>query len=323
MDKAKKQKKLKGIIKWILWVLLVQFIFINISGIFYGYKLTYFYEPSSKSQPPVSSRNVFTKTWKLFTGPRFQKSTLEDIPHLPYETVHLVTKNHLSLEGWYVPADTAKGTVILIHGLGENKSMLLKEGYEFLYLGFNVLLLDLRAHGNSGGNVTTLGFFESEDVKLAYEYILKRGERNIILYGISLGATVITKAIHDYDLSPSRVILELPFKTVEKLFAKRGKMLGFPQEPFGTLITFWASIERGFNGFDQNTSKFVQKIKCPVLLQYGALDKIVSFSDTESIFKDIASSNKKLVRYENAGHDFLLEKDPKKWRTEINEFLFK
>lgn len=323
MDTAKKQKKPRGIIKWILWVLLVQFVLINISGIFYGYKLTYFYEPSSDPKASITSRNIFIKTWKLFSGPRFQKSGVEEIPHFPYETVHLITRSHLNLEGWYVPADTARGTVILVHGLGQNKSMLLNEGYEFLYLGFNVLFLDLRAHGNSEGNVTTLGYVESEDVKLAYDYILKRGEKNIILYGISLGATVITKAIHDYSLAPSRIILELPFNSVEKLFGKRGRMLGFPEEPFGTLVTFWASIERGFNGFGQNTSGYVQKVKCPVLLQYGAHDNIVSPSDTQSIFEGIASSDKKLVRYENAEHEFLLEKDPKKWRTEINEFLFK
>jgi len=115
----------------------------------------------------------------------------------------------------------------------------------------------------------------------------------------------------------------MPFDNLEKLFGKRGEMLGFPQEPFGTLVTFWASIERGFNGFKQNTSKYAEKINCPVLLQYGALDKLVSLREINSIFKHIPSTDKKLVGYENANHDFLLGKDPAKWRKEISEFLVK
>ncbi|HEY1870823.1 MAG TPA: alpha/beta fold hydrolase, partial [Chitinophagaceae bacterium] len=241
--------------------------------------------------------------------------------HFTYETVHLTTSNHLTLEAWYIPADSARGTVILLHGMGQNKSMLLKEAYEFMYLGFNVMLTDLRAHGNSSGNVSTIGFLESEDVKLAYDYVAKKGDSNIILYGVSLGATVITKAIFDYDLSPSRIILDMPFEKLEKLFGKRGTMLGFPEEPFGALVTFWAGVERGFNAFNVNASKYAEKIKCPVLLEYGALDKIVSKKETNSIFEHIASNNKKLVKYENADHEFFLNKDPLKWRKEIKDFL--
>jgi alpha-beta hydrolase superfamily lysophospholipase len=320
MNTTNKRKKIRLAVKWILWVFLVQFLFINISGAFYGFKLTYFYEPSQKSEA-VSSRNIFEKTWKLFTGPRFQKSIIEEVPHFSYSTIHLITKNGLKIEGWFVPVDSSRGTVILVHGLGGNKSMLLKQAYEFMYFGYSVMLIDLRAHGNSGGNITTLGYLESEDVKLAYDYVYHLGERNIILYGISLGATVIVRAIYDYGLCPSRIILEIPFERPEKLFAKRGKLLGFPEEPFGMLVTFWASIERGFNAFQNNTSTYAQKIKCPVLLQYGGLDRIVPSEDTRTIFGRIGSQNKKIVNYEHADHDFLLNKDPLKWRKEVNEFL--
>jgi uncharacterized protein len=322
MNLTNKRNKIRSVFRLILWAILIQFLLINISGLLYGYKLTYFYDPSPKPQPAYS-KNIFAKTWRLFIGPRLQKSIVDDVPHFSYNTVHLFTKDSLNIEGWYVPVDSSKGTVILVHGLGGNKSMLLKEAYEFMYFGFNVMLIDLRAHGNSSGSVTTLGFLESEDVKLAYDFILKKGERNIILYGFSLGATAIAKAIYDYDLSPSRVILEIPFESQERLFAKRGKFLGFPEEPFGAIVTFWASIERNFNAFKQHTSEYVQKVKCPVLLQYAALDKIVSSEETNSIFGHIVSNDKKIVKYENADHGFLLNYDPQKWRKEVYDFLFR
>ena len=313
----------RSVFKWILWAFLAQFVLINISGIIYGYKLTHFYEPSPNATDEARSGNIFIKTWRIFKGPTYRKITIEESPGLPYQTLHLFTKDSLALEAWYIPVDSSKGTVILFHGLGGNKSSILKEAYEFSHMGFNVMLVDMRAHGRSDGNITTMGFRESEDVKLAYDYILKRGERNIILYGISLGSFVIAKAIYDYNIAPSRVILEIPFSNIKRLVGVRGRMIGFPEGPFGVFVTFWASIEQGFNGFTQDTYKYVQKINCPVLIQCGATDIFASRTERETIFKNIPAAEKKLVIYENAVHQPLLNADPLKWKQEISEFVSK
>jgi pimeloyl-ACP methyl ester carboxylesterase len=166
------RKTLRSVFKWILCAFLAQFVLINTSGIIYGYKLTHFYEPTPNAIDEPHSRNIFAKTWRLFKGPTYRKITTEEAPGVPYQTVYLPTKDRLLLEAWYIPVDSSKGTVILIHGLGGNKSNVLKQAHEFRYWGYNVMLVDLRAHGRSGGDVTTMGFNESEDVRLAYEYIL-------------------------------------------------------------------------------------------------------------------------------------------------------
>jgi alpha-beta hydrolase superfamily lysophospholipase len=322
MSQINRRKKIRYILKWIFWVFVVQFVLVNISGILYAYKLTHFYEPSLKPTQ-LQSKNIFIKTWKLFKGPKFRKTIETEFPHYPYETVQLITKKNNLIEAWHIPADSSKATIIMIHGLGANKSSLLDEAYEFRYLGFNVMMVDLRAHGNSSGNTTTLGVRESEEVKIAYDYISKKGEQKIILYGVSLGAVVIAKAIYDYNLQPSGIILDMPFETLKKLFEGRARILGFPEEPFGVLVTFWSGIERGFNGFKHNTSRYVQKIKCPVLMQYGALDRLVTSEETNSVFKNISSPDKKLVIYKNAGHESFLRNEPELWRKEVSEFLLK
>jgi pimeloyl-ACP methyl ester carboxylesterase len=313
----------RSVFKWILWAVLAQFILINISGIIYGYKLTHFYDAAPNSGDETPSGNIFIKTWRIFKGPTYRKITIEDAPEIPYQTVRLLTKDSLSLEAWYIPVDSSKGTVILIHGLGGNKSNVLKQADEFRYLGFNVMLVDLRAHGRSEGNITTIGFRESEDVKLAYDYILNKGEKNVILYGLSLGSVVIAKAFYDYNIAPSRIILEIPFSNIKRLIGVRGRMIGFPEKPFGSFITFWASIERGFNGFKQDTYKYVQKINCPVLMQCAATDIFASPAERDVIFNSIPSLEKKLVVYENTVHQPLLNADPLKWRQAVSEFLAK
>jgi hypothetical protein len=90
--------KLRKTLRWIGWVLLIQFLLLNISASFYAYRLTYFYDGIPPDHP---SKNVFAKTWRLFAGPRLYKDTQEGEPRFPYETVSLKTSNGLAISGWY------------------------------------------------------------------------------------------------------------------------------------------------------------------------------------------------------------------------------
>jgi alpha-beta hydrolase superfamily lysophospholipase len=324
MEKQKPKRKLPSIVRWILWVLLVQFILFNISSALYAYRFTrVFDDPALRNKTP--NQNIFAKSWHLFSGPRQPRSVITDYPAFPYDTVTLKTESGIFIDAWYAKPDSvAKGTVILFHGIMANKGMLLPEAAEFRNDGYNVMLVDFRAHGNSGGQITTIGVKESEEVKLAYDYIFQQEEKNIFLYGSSMGGVVVAKAMADFDLKPSGVFLEMPFASLQSHVRARARGLGFRgfgEKPFGFLVTMWIGIERGFNGFRDQTSCYVAKMNCPVLMQWGAADIFVLKSETDQIYNAIASSNKKLVIYDHAGHESLLQNDPVKWRSEVEKFL--
>ena len=261
----------------------------------------------------------------MFAGQRLPKSVVEEFPAFSFDTTILKTRKGLTIEAWYSKTDSvSRGTVILFHGLTMNKGRVLMEASEFRFQGYNVMLVDFRAHGNSDGSTTTIGFRESEEVKLAWDNILQRGGKNIFLWGTSMGAVSIAKAIADYAIKPSGVILEMPFATLQSHLRSRARSIGFrgfPEKPFGFLVTCWVGIERGFNGFNFQTSDYAKKITCPVLLQWGALDHNVLKWETDKVYNAISSSNKKLVIYELADHESLLQKDPLKWRLETEKFL--
>ncbi|MEO7984145.1 MAG: alpha/beta fold hydrolase [Bacteroidota bacterium] len=324
MEKGKFRLKLPSYIRWIGWVLLVQFILINISAALYAYKFTHVSEDPALRNAK-SSRNVFIKTWRLFTGPRQAKSLITETPTFSFDTVTLKTSKGILIDAWYAKTDSAaKGTVILFHGIAANKGMIISEGSEFRYEGYNVMLVDFRAHGNSGGQTTTIGIRESEEVKLAYDYAAAKDPKNIFLWGNSMGAVVVAKAIGDYELKPAGVILEMPFGSLQTHLQGRARALGFqgfPEKPFGFFVTWWMGIERGFNGFKHKTSMYVKKVNCPVLMQWGALDNYVQKSETDNIYNAIASPNKKLVIYDHATHESLVQNDPAKWRIEVERFL--
>jgi alpha-beta hydrolase superfamily lysophospholipase len=324
MKETKPRFRLPVYLRWLLWVLLVQFILLNISAAFYAYKFTHVSDdPSLRNAHPA--RNIFVKTWRLFSGPRQARSVITNFPSFHFDTVTMKTGSGILIDAWYGQPDSASsGTVILFHGIAANKGILLNEAEEFLYLGYNVMLVDLRAHGNSGGHTTTLGVRESEEVKLAYDDVAARGERNIFLWGSSMGAVIVTKAVADYELKPSGVMLEMPFASLQTHLQGRARALGFPgfpEEPFGFFVSWWIGIERGFNGLRHRTFSYVKKMNCPVLMQWGARDHLVLRKETDKVYDAITSSNKKLVIYDRADHESLLQNDPVKWRIETERFL--
>ena len=311
---------MKKFLKIILKTFLVLFLLVNIITAFHAYKFTHFYNQGEVAVKKKEDKSTWDVTKEIFFGINAvkQKNT---VPDSAFETVIISTKDSIKLEGWYIKTSgIAKGTVILFHGHGNKKTSVVDEAAGFRQLGYNTLLVDFRAHGNSGGNTCTIGFNESEDVKLAYDFIKHKGEKNIVLWGISMGAAAITKAMNDYTLQPSKVILEMPFASILQAAEGRIKMMGLPGEPLGTFITFWGGTEHGFWGFGMKPSEFAQKITVPTLLQWGKKDPRVQEVETDAIYKNLAGK-KQLVVYETAAHESLCDKEHDKWMASVAGFL--
>ncbi len=136
-----------------------------------------------------------------------------------------------------------------------------------------------------------------------------------------MGAVAVIKAVSDYQMHPSGIIIEMPFFSLQSHIESKARYLGFPMEPFGVLTSFWIGIEQGFNGLGFKTTKYARNITCPVLMQYGEKDHLVLPYETNAIYSTLASSNKKLVIYEDAGHESFLLKDPVTWKRELIAFL--
>ena len=307
--------------KFLLRSIVALFILLNIIVAFHAYKFTHFYNNGEITIKKQEDKTGWDKAKEILFGINAVKKKNDVATDSTFKTIYLTTKDSLKLEAWYITADSSKGTVILFHGHGGNKSGVIKEAESFNKMGYNTLLLDFRAHGNSGGNTCTIGYDESEDVKLAFDYIKANGEKNIVLWGISMGASTITKAVKDYQINPEKIILEMPFGTIKDAVRGRLKIMGLPAEPIGTLLTFWGGAEHGFWAFGMKPQEFASTIKCPVLLQWGQNDPRVSRAEEETLFKNIPNPNKKFVVYENTGHESICKKETAKWEAEVAAFL--
>jgi uncharacterized protein len=312
---------MKRIIKILLRTSLVLFILLNIVSAFHAYKFTHFYDTGEVTVKPDSLKNGWDRTKEALFGINFTKRKNDYVPDSNYRTITLSSNDSTKLEAWDIAVQGAKGTVIMFHGHGGNKSGMIKEAAAFRQLGYNTLLVDFRAHGGSAGNTCTIGVDEAQDVYAAYNHIKNSGEKNIVLWGISLGAATIAKASADYpDMNPVKIIAEMPFGSLMDAVEGRVKLMGLPGQPLATLLTFWGGTEHGFWAFKHKPYEFAKKISCPVLLQWGKNDSRVKRAEIDAIYNNL-TANKKLVVYENSGHESLYKKETEKWMKEVSNFL--
>lgn len=308
----------KRTVKILFSFLLVAILLLNIIAFFHAYKFTHF---ASEEVKRTNDPNKLTPTQKLSTllfGINNPRPVNKRAPEHPYQT--LVLKSNKKIECWNVPLDSAKGTVILFHGFSGEKSSLLERAEIFRKLGYTTVLVDFMGSGGSEGSQTTIGFFEAEQVKTVFEYVKAQGEKTVYLFGTSMGSAAIMRAISEYNMNPTGLVLECPFGMMYKTVCARFKLMNAPTFPMAGLLVFWGGVQNGFWAFGHNPQEYARDINCPTLLMFGELDNKVSREETDTIFANLKGL-KRLAVYSQAGHEDYLDKYKNEWREDVSAFL--
>ena len=111
---------------------------------------------------------------------------------LPWGDVYFKTRDNVTLNGWFFKNPHAQSTIIFAHGNAGNMSDRLFKIKFFYDLGLNVFIFDYRGYGKSEGKPSEAGIYL--DAQGAYDYLQSQGRvdmKNIILYGASIGGTVV------------------------------------------------------------------------------------------------------------------------------------
>lgn len=297
---------------------IILFVLLNVIAALHAYKFTHFSNRQS-AKTKVKGLTFSDKVWLGLTGISNPKPKNKRLPGKPFDSITFESNGN-KIECWLIKADSAKGTIILFHGYTGEKSGMLDKADVFLRLGYNTLLVDFAGSGASEGNRVTLGYYEAEDVKTCFDYLVKKGEQNICLFGTSMGAAAILKAIDKYEISPQGIIMECPFGTMQDAIDIRFKMVNVPAFPMAHLLMFWGSIENGFWAYNHNPKDYAQKVKCPSLLMYGERDDRVTRREIDEVYANL-NVTKILKTYPRAGHENYLIKYKKEWTNDVGSFL--
>ena len=312
---------MKKFLKRLGYFVLFLFIFFNIICTVQAYHFTRFVDEVKHEDP--KEMGMLEKTSTVLFGTAVPKSIVVDSLNIPHTTVKFKTEDGLQLAAWSAVHDAnPRGTMLMFHGHGSCRSGLIKEAEAFYNLGYNILSVDFRDHGESEGTTCSVGYNEVKDIKAAYDYAIASGAKKIEMFGASMGAATITKALHDYpQIKVEKLILEMPFATMHDATDGFVRTMNLPDEPLGTFLTFWGGVNLGIWVFSNKPVEYAKDIHCKTLLQWGAKDFRVERSETDAIYNNLGTADKKLVVYETAGHESLCKKEHDKWMQNVTEFL--
>jgi len=308
----------KKFFKRFLYATLIVFLVMNVVAYFHAYKFTHF-DPEGKIKTKNAKELSFLeKAEALFFGVSNPRPENKKLPDGKYEVLKL--KSNKEIECWYIKADSSKGTIAIFHGFAGEKSGMLDKAEVFRQMGYNTLLVDFMGAGGSEGNICTIGYFEAEQVKTCFNYLKEKGEDTVILFGTSMGAAAVMKAVSDTLLKPSSVILECPFGSMLQTVEARFRSMDAPCFPMARLLVFWGGFQNDFDAFEHNPIEYAKKISCPVLLMYGGKDETVTVEESEGIFNNLKGLKKKVI-FPEAGHENYLKNYTEEWTGRVKEFL--
>lgn len=247
----------------------------------------------------------------------------------PLEHVTITSHDGLKLSAEYFPADTPSNKLAIVNhgytGCGMRDSTSIS--VFFHKLGYDCLIVDHRAHGNSEGKYIGFGILDRYDCKSWINYIDTRfgGSKDIVLYGVSMGGSIVLMTSGFSDLSPSvkAIVADCAFTTPYDVFAhilKRDYHL--PPFPIMNISNAMCRKKAGYGFRDYSTLEAMQTNKLPTLFIHGKQDTFVPTYMSQLNY-EACRSEKEIMLVENAAHAASYYEDPPVYEDRIRRFLEK
>ncbi len=233
--------------------------------------------------------------------------------NISYQDVELVTADGVTLSAWYTPPQNG-AVILLAHGYADNRPesiyvMLAKEGY-------GVLAWDFRAHGLSGGEFSTLGYYEQMDAEAALDYaIAQEGVEHVGAWGGSMGAaTLVLTTSKRAEIEA--LVSDSSFPSLDDVM-----QVSFPFEIIRPLIMFFGEYYSGANMDEVCPVDEIGKIGPRAVFVIDGWEGAAVIMNSPYRLYDAANEPKRLWVEEGVPHLGMLANNPKKYQNQIIQFF--
>lgn len=222
---------------------------------------------------------------------------------LKSEKLVLKTEDNLNLAAYEVKSEKPKAVVIFISGI-HNPSVTAFYGHAKMLKqnGFASILMEMRAHGESEGNLICLGYKEVLDVKAVVNYIKKNNDYKnvpIVVYGVSMGGATAINSIGEIKEIDGLISMSA-FSSCEDVTydnmvnMKMPRLIAYIEKPF---IKVYTTIKYGINTYNIIPKKEIKKLgNRPALIMHSSQDSQVPYESFKRITKNAPNHVETLTR---------------------------
>ena len=235
------------------------------------------------------------------------------LAEIPAEDLYITSFDGLRLHGRLLPLENPRGTILMFHGYHSFADVDMGSAVPLLRdLGYQLLLVDERAHQGSEGKYLTFGVRERRDVlSWVQEMTARLGpEHPLYLQGISMGAsTVLMASDQSFPKSVRGIVADCGYTSPAEIVRLVMPMLKAPPFPMLYLTEIWCRIIAGFSLWGYSTEKALANCRLPVLFVHGKDDRLIPWQMTQRSY-EVCASEKTVLYVEGAGHgeSFLVDR---------------
>jgi uncharacterized protein len=238
---------------------------------------------------------------------------------LPVTEFALESDSGSTIQGWHLRSDEGRGVIVLLHGIRSSRLGMLNRARLLHKLGYSSVLIDLQAHGESGGEYIAIGHLEKHDVRAAVEYARREHPQEPIgLIGVSLGgaAALLATPLHIDAMVLESVYTDIGDAIHNRVAARLGALAAVPT----AALKMQLSPRLGISASQLRPIDHVADVDCPVLVVSGTDDLHTTKSDTQALFSR-ASEPKELWLVEGAAHVDLFQYSALEYGKRIGSFF--
>ena len=270
------------------------------------------------------TQNMAGTDWDRYI-PHIRKCK-EVLAEMPHEDMYIQSEDGLKLHATFFPCENSKKLVICFHGYtseGLNDYSTLAIFYR--ENGYNLLIVDERAHGKSEGTYIGFGCLDRYDAKLWIDTMIQKlGEDcKIVLHGDSMGgSTVLMTTGLELPSQVKAAVSDCAFTSAWDVFSSVLKnMYHLPPFPLLNISNQMVKRRAGYELDECNAKVEVAKAKIPILFIHGDADSFVPCSMVYELH-DVCQTEKKLVVIKGAGHVESCYRDAAEYEGAIKSFIF-
>lgn len=242
----------------------------------------------------------------------------------PPQVLSVQSQDGLRLEAdLFLQPSPSHRWVLLAHGYESRRENMRSMGSFYAEQGFNVLIPDMRAHGQSEGKYIGMGWLDRKDLLVWIDKILKQDpQAQIVLHGVSMGAAAVMM-VSGEALPPQvkAIVEDCGYTSVWDIFSDELNYL-FHLPPFPVLYASdaMARIRAGYGLKEASALKQVKKCTTPMLFIHGSNDTFVRPSMARTLY-EAASCEKMLLIIPGAGHGESYLRDPDRYFNTVFGFI--
>ncbi len=235
------------------------------------------------------------------------------------ETVAIPAPDHV-VAGWFVDRAKATGAVLLLHGVGGDRTQMGHRIRLFRDAGYAVLAIDLAAHGETHFQRITFGHAESRSAEAAITWLRGRlPKARIAVVGMSLGGAAAL--LGNGPVKADAVVLEAVYADIRHATADRIEMVaGGVARPLQWPLVLAASVLLGIAPAELRPLAQIARLRSPVLIIAGGRDLHTPIADSRAMFA-AAKEPKALWVIEDAAHTDFEQFAPADYRRRVLGFL--